>query len=99
MPPAYAGLAAIIGLIGFIGAGAVPAISKAYGDEFNRASFSRAIGLMVPVTLPILAVGLIVPGMVVRVTGTYTPVIFGMAAAFCVSLLLALFAARGGKAA
>lgn len=97
--PSYTGLAAIIGLIGFMGAGAVPAISKAYADEFGRASFSRAIGLMAPVTLPLMAVGLIVPGMIVRVTGGYTPLILGMAAAFVLALLLALSATRGAAKA
>ena len=97
--PNYTELAAIIGMIGFFGAGAVPSISKAYGDLFGQASFSRAIGLMVPVTLPILAIGLIAPGAVVRITGSYTAVILAMAGAFVLALLLALYAAGGKPAA
>lgn len=96
--PNYTELAAIIGMIGFFGAGAVPSISKAYGDLFGQASFSRAIGLMVPVTLPLLAIGLIAPGAVVRITGSYTAVILAMAGAFVLALLLALYAA-GSKPA
>lgn len=90
--PPYAGLAVIIGLIGLCGAGAVPAISKAYADAFGRASFSRAIGLMAPAMMPMMAVGLIGPGMAVRLYGSYTMVIVGMAGAFGVALLSALAA-------
>ena len=93
----YAGLAAVIGLIGLMGAGAVPAMSKAFGDYFGRESFSRAIGLMVPVTLPLLFVGMIGPGTAVRVTGNYTLVIWGTIAAFGVAALLAMWVARGRK--
>ena len=91
--PSYVALAAIIGLIGLFGAGAVPSISKAYADAFGRASFSRAIGLMPAVMVPILAVGLIGPGIAVRITGTYVPVILGMAGVFLFSMLMALAAA------
>jgi predicted MFS family arabinose efflux permease len=97
--PAYPMLAAIIGLIGMFGAGAVPAICKAYADAFGRASFSRAIGLMPAVMIPALAIGLIGPGVAVRVYGNYVPVILAMAAAFLVSFGLALSVAGGGKKA
>ncbi len=90
----YAGLAAVIGLIGLMGAGAVPAMSKAFGDYFGRETFSRAIGLMVPVTLPLLFVGMIGPGTVVRLTGSYTLVVLTAVVAFCASAMLALYASR-----
>jgi predicted MFS family arabinose efflux permease len=90
--PAYPVLAAIIGMIGMFGAGAVPAISKAYADAFGRASFSRAIGLMPAVMIPAMAVGLIGPGLAVRLHGNYVPVIVGMAIAFAASMVLALSA-------
>jgi cyanate permease len=92
--PHYLGLAVIIGMIGFFGAGAVPAISKAYGEAFSRATFSRAIGLMAPVTLPLMALGLILPGTAVRLTGSYAPVIVAMAVAFLLAAVLALGVAR-----
>jgi predicted MFS family arabinose efflux permease len=95
--PSYPMLAAIIGLIGLFGAGAVPAISKAYADAFGRASFSRAIGLMPAVMIPAMAIGLIGPGMVVRIHGNYVPVILGMAIAFAASTVLALSAPGGRK--
>lgn len=90
----YAGLAAVIGLIGVMGAGAVPAMSKAFGDLFGRESFSRAVGLLVPVTLPLMFVGMIGPGTVVRVTGSYTGVVLGAVVAFAAAALLAFAAAR-----
>ena len=95
--PSYTELAAIIGLIGLFGAGAVPAISKAYADAFGRASFSRAIGLMPAVMIPVMAAGLIGPGVAVRLYGSYAPVIIGMAIAFAASIVLALSAAGGRK--
>ncbi len=95
--PSYTELAAIIGLIGLFGAGAVPAISKAYADAFGRASFSRAIGLMPAVMIPVMAAGLIGPGVAVRIYGSYSPVIVGMAIAFAASVVLALSAAGGRK--
>jgi len=88
----YAGLAATVGLIGVLGSGTVPAMSKMLADSFGRESFSRAIGLMVPVTLPLLFIGLIAPGAVVRITGSYTVVVLGMVAAFAAAALLALAA-------
>jgi MFS family permease len=91
--PGYPALAAIIGLIGLFGGGAIPAISKAYADAFGRASFSRAIGLMAPMMMPAVAIGLIGPGIAVRLHGDYVPVILGMAAAFVLSVALALVAA------
>lgn len=86
----YAGLAVVIGLIGLFGAGAVPGLTKALADNFGRESFSRANGLMVAVTLPLLIVGMIGPGTVVRVTGNYTMVVWAAIAAFAVATLLAL---------
>lgn len=96
--PSYAMLATIIGLIGFFGAGAVPAICKAYADAFGRASFSRAIGLMPAVMIPALGLGLIGPAVAVQKTGSYTPVIIGMAVAFGTSMVLALSDAGSGTA-
>jgi cyanate permease len=90
----YAGLAAVIGLIGLFGAGAVPAMSKAFGDTFGRESFSRAIGLLVPVTLPLMFVGMVGPGRVVRLTGSYNGVVIGAVVAFGVAALLAFSASR-----
>lgn len=90
----YLGLAAVIGLIGLLGAGTVPAMVKALGDAFGRESFSRAIGLMVPVTLPLMFVGLIGPATVARLTGSYTLVVLAMIVAFALAALFAL-AARG----
>ena len=90
----YAGLAAVVGLIGMMGAGAVPAMSKAFGDFFGRETFSRAIGLLVPVTLPLMFVGMIGPGRVVRLTGSYTGVVMGAVAAFSMAALLAFAASR-----
>jgi cyanate permease len=92
--PPFLGLAAIIGAIGLFGSGSVPAISKAYGECFGRASFSRAIGLTSLVGLPLMALGLILPGTAVRMTGSYTPIILGMAGAFAAAALLAMSAAR-----
>jgi len=94
----YAGLAAVVGLIGVMGAGAVPAMSKALGDNFGRETFSKAIGLMIPVTLPLLFVGMIGPGTVFRLTGSYTLVVLGSVAAFAVAALLA-FSASGERKA
>ena len=90
----YAGLAAIVGLIGLMGAGAVPAMSKAFGDYFGRESFSRAIGLMVPVTVPLLFVGMIGPGTAARLTGNYSVVVVTTVVAFVAAAGLALYASR-----
>ncbi len=90
----YAGLAAVVGLIGVMGAGAVPAMSKAFGDYFGRESFSRAIGLLVPVTLPLMFVGMIGPGRVFHLTGSYTGAVMGAVIAFAVAALLAFAASR-----
>lgn len=93
----YAGLAAVIGTIGLFGAGCVPAVSKAFADHFGKNSFSRAIGLMVPITLPLLFVGLIGPGAAVRVYGNYTLVVLVMAGGFVCTALLAFFASRQSR--
>ena len=90
----YAGIAATVALIGVMGSGAIPAMSKAFGDSFGRESFSRAIGLMVPVTLPLMFVGMIGPGTVVRLTGNYSLAAMAMVAAFVVAALLAFYASR-----
>jgi cyanate permease len=90
----YAGLAAVVGLIGVMGAGAVPAMSKAFGDFFGRESFSRAIGLLVPVTLPLMFVGMIGPGRVFHLTGSYTAVVTWAVVAFVAAALLAFAASR-----
>lgn len=92
----YAGLAAVIGLIGLLGAGTVPALAKAAADRFGRETISRAMGLMVPVTLPLLVAGMIGPGTVVRLTGSYTLVISIAVIAFAIAALAAL--AVSGKA-
>ena len=93
----YAGLAAVIGLIGLCGAGSVPAVSKAFADNFGKASFSRAIGLMMPISLPFIFIGLIGPGVVVRIHGNYTPVVLAMAGGFVLTALLAAFSSRQAK--
>lgn len=90
----YAGLAAVVGLIGVMGAGAVPAMSKAFGDFFGRESFSRAIGLLVPVTLPLMFVGMIGPGRFFHLTGSYTAVVTWAVIAFVAAALLAFAASR-----
>lgn len=95
----YGGLAVAVGLIGMCGAGTVPAFSKALGDAFGRESFSRAIGLMVPITLPILFAGLIGPGTVVRIYGSYTPVVLAMTATLGLAGMLAFLASRTSLAA
>lgn len=93
---AYMGLVALIFTIGLVGSGAVPAMSKALADRFGAASFSRAIGLMVPVTLPILILGQIVPGLMVKGGhGDYSPVVVMMSVGFAVASVLALWAAGG----
>jgi cyanate permease len=93
----YAGLAAVIGLIGLFGSGCIPSICKAFAENFGRATFSRAIGLMVPISLPLLFAGLIGPGMAVRIHGNYTPVVLVMACGFVLTALLAAFSTRPVK--
>ncbi|MDE2303358.1 MAG: MFS transporter [Sphingomonadales bacterium] len=97
--PSYPVLAGLIGMIGFFGAGAVPAISKAYADAFGRTSFSRAIGLMPAIMLPFMAIGLIGPGTALRLYGNYGPAIIGMVIAFVGAFLAALSVALARKPA
>ena len=92
--PPFPGLVVLIGLIGLHGAGTVPALSKAVADLFGQASFSRAFGLSATVTLPLMIVGVIGTGTVVRINGTYIAAIMGMIAFLVVAALLALLAAR-----
>ena len=94
----YTGLATVVGLLGFFGAGVVPAFSKAFADAFGKESFSRAVGLMVPVTLPILFAGLIGPGTSVRVYGSYTPAVVTMASAFVMAAVFTFAATRSKTA-
>ena len=70
-------------------------MSKAFGDYFGRESFSRAIGLLVPVTLPLMFVGMIGPGRVFHLTGSYTGAVMGAVIAFAVAALLAVLLALG----
>ncbi|MFM6932344.1 MAG: MFS transporter [Novosphingobium sp.] len=88
----YAGLAAVIGMIGLLGSGTVPSLAKAAADRFGRESISRAMGLMVPVTLPLLVAGMIGPGAAVRLTGSYTVVISTFVIGFALATLAALAA-------
>ncbi len=90
----YPGMVLVIGLIGLHGAGAVPAIAKAMGDSFGQASFSRAFGLAATVTLPIMILGVIGTGTVVRLHGNYTVTVLAMIGYFALAILLALFASR-----
>lgn len=90
----YAGLAVVAGLIGLFSAGAVPSMGKALAENFGAASFSRAIGMAVPVGLPIIALGLIGPGAVARIYNSYTLVILVAAAAFAASAVMSFLVSR-----
>jgi cyanate permease len=90
----YAGLATVVGLIGLFGAGTVPACSKALADNYGKETFSRGMGLLVPMTLPVMFAGLIGPGTAVRIYGDYTPVVLVMSIAFSLTALLIFLSSR-----
>jgi cyanate permease len=90
----YPARAAIIGLIGMHGAGAVPSISKAMAATFGEASFSRAFGLATTATLPLLIAGVLGFGVVFQTQGSYAIAIMALISYFVVAIPLAILAGR-----
>lgn len=96
LQPPFLAVAAIAGLIGMHGAGAIPAISRGIADNFGQASFSRGYGLNTMIGLPFVAFSIVGSASVYTATGSYALAIQVMAGFFVAAIVLALFAARGG---
>jgi cyanate permease len=90
--------AAVIGLIGMHGAGAVPAISKAVASTFGEASFSRAFGLATTANLPLLIAGVLGFGVVFQAQGSYATAILVLILYFVIAIPLAIMAGRPHQA-
>ena len=97
LQPPFLATAAICGLIGMHGAGAIPGISRAFTDTFGAASFSRAFGLNTMIGLPFIGFAIVGSAGVYTATGSYAPALEVMAAYFAVATLLALYAYAAGK--
>ena len=93
----YPMVALVIGLIGFHGAGAVPAMARALAAAFGRATFSRAYGLFQAISLPITILGVWGTARAYQMNGDYSLPIVAMVAYFAIGVLLALAASRRGK--
>jgi MFS family permease len=99
LQPPFLVTAAIAGLIGMHGAGAIPSISRGIADNFGPASFSRGFGLNTIIGLPFIAFGIIGSAGVYTATGSYDPAIKVMAGFFVLALALGLYASRGRRTA
>ena len=86
--------AAVVGLIGMHGAGAVPAISKAMASVFGEASFSRAFGLASTAALPLMIAGVFGFGVIFQMQGSYAAGMVALVAYFAIAIPLALIAGR-----
>lgn len=97
--PPFLAVAAIAGLIGMHGAGAIPSIARGISDSFGQASFSRGFGLNTIIGLPFIAFGIVGSAGVYTATGSYSLAIQAMAAFFVVACILGLFVARATRKA
>lgn len=95
--PSYGLAAMIVGLLGLHGAGVIPALSRAIGDAFSAASFSRGFGLVPFIGLPFLAVAITGSASVYTATGSYDPAVSAMVAFCGLAVVLALYAATSSR--
>lgn len=92
--PGYWTAAALIGLIGMCGTASIPVLGAALSEAFGPASFSRAFGLANLVALPFTVIGVQSASAIFVNTGSYTPMLGAMAAAFLIVAVLPVLAAR-----
>jgi cyanate permease len=90
----YTARAAVVGIIGMHGSGAIPAISKAMASAFGEASFSRAFGLASTATLPLMIASVLGFGLIFQTRGSYAAGIVAMIAYFLIVVPLAIAAGR-----
>ena len=90
----YGARAALVGIIGMHGSGAIPSISKAMASTFGEASFSRAFGLASTATLPLMIASVFGFGLIFQTRGNYTAGIAAMMAYFVIVVPLAIVAGR-----
>ncbi|MBW8755859.1 MAG: MFS transporter [Sphingomonadales bacterium] len=94
----FAGLTLVIALLGMHGAGTIPNISRALGDAFGAASFSRAFGLSTSLSVPFTVIALQGVAATYTRTQTYSPAIAGLAVFYLLILPIALAASGRRKA-
>jgi MFS family permease len=91
----FAGLTVVIALLGMHGAGTIPNISRALGDAFGAASFSRAFGLSTSLSVPFTVIALQGVAATYTRAQTYSPAIAALAVFYLLILPIAL--AAGGR--
>lgn len=92
--PRFPAIIAVNGLMGMCGAGIIPSLSRAIADAFGQATFSRAFGMAMTVSLPFTLIAVPAFPWVYRATGSYSPAIVAIACFYVVGCLLALLASR-----
>ena len=84
----------VIGLIGFHGAAAMPAMARGLSDAFGAASYSRGIGMNTFISLPFMAVAMLGAPIVFHKTGSFSQAMTAMAVYFVVAGLFGLIMTR-----
>jgi MFS family permease len=95
----FPALAVVVGLLGMHGAGTIPNISRALGEVFGSAGFSRAFGLSTSLSVPFTVIALQGVAATFTRVQSYGPAIAALSLFYLLILPFALAAGRRPKPA